>query len=237
MKKIILTMTAVAVAATAFAQGFVNFSPGTFSVTTNTSVSPFVGGTGTGGTSGVTATTANGFYYALLYVPQVSPGVGSYTGSLPTDTNAFDATGLNWQFGGIISTNSSTAGRVLGQGTGVNVDGLVGWGNGETNYFMLVGWSANLGDNWTTVSNELANPALLQSISGPIYFGNTAIGFENPSAAAPGISLFGSTANAGGQPIVIANGMPLYLIPVPEPTTVALAGLGGLSMLLFRRRK
>jgi hypothetical protein len=25
--------------------------------------------------------------------------------------------------------------------------------------------------------------------------------------------------------------------PVPEPTTLALAGLGGLSLLLFRRRK
>jgi len=27
------------------------------------------------------------------------------------------------------------------------------------------------------------------------------------------------------------------VVPVPEPTTLALAGLGGLSLLLFRRRK
>jgi hypothetical protein len=29
----------------------------------------------------------------------------------------------------------------------------------------------------------------------------------------------------------------LYLVPVPEPTTLALAGLGGLSLLLFRRQR
>jgi hypothetical protein len=29
----------------------------------------------------------------------------------------------------------------------------------------------------------------------------------------------------------------LIINPVPEPTTLALAGLGGLSLLLFRRRK
>ena len=28
-----------------------------------------------------------------------------------------------------------------------------------------------------------------------------------------------------------------FIEPVPEPTTLALAGLGGLSLLLFRRRK
>jgi hypothetical protein len=29
----------------------------------------------------------------------------------------------------------------------------------------------------------------------------------------------------------------MYEIPIPEPTTMALAGLGGLSLLLFSRRK
>jgi hypothetical protein len=29
----------------------------------------------------------------------------------------------------------------------------------------------------------------------------------------------------------------LYLVPVPEPATFALIGLGGLSLLLFRRRQ
>ena len=34
-----------------------------------------------------------------------------------------------------------------------------------------------------------------------------------------------------------ANGENILLSPVPEPTTLALAGLGGLSMLFLRRRK
>ena len=46
----------------------------------------------------------------------------------------------------------------------------------------------------------------------------------------------GAGANVGGQPIVIANGLTLFEVPVPEPATFALVGLGGLSLLLFRRR-
>jgi hypothetical protein len=54
--------------------------------------------------------------------------------------------------------------------------------------------------------------------------------------------VFGSgAASAAGQPISNPAGSPmiLNLIPttVPEPTTIALAGLGGLSLMLFRRRK
>jgi hypothetical protein len=30
---------------------------------------------------------------------------------------------------------------------------------------------------------------------------------------------------------------PLYLTPVPEPATPTLAGLGGLSLMLFRRQR
>jgi hypothetical protein len=35
----------------------------------------------------------------------------------------------------------------------------------------------------------------------------------------------------------ITQGFTLFAVPVPEPATMALAGLGGLSLLLFRRRK
>ena len=42
--------------------------------------------------------------------------------------------------------------------------------------------------------------------------------------------------NAQGLPIFSLL-TPLYLVPVPEPTTLALAGLGGLSLLLFRRQR
>jgi hypothetical protein len=55
--------------------------------------------------------------------------------------------------------------------------------------------------------------------------------------------------NSGGNPIATPPGVPavltgwgnlnenLVLSPIPEPSTLALAGLGGLTLLLFRRRQ
>jgi hypothetical protein len=244
MKKFALTIiSAMAVTGAAFAQGYVNWAIPTGDVTfeTNSTVySPLFGGGSTGGGSfGLTATTAGGFDYALLYSTAV----------LSTDTNVWDGTwtggaGLNGvNMTGVNSTGLSHGGvtpaTVNGQsGTGVQVN----WANGTTNSVILVGWSANLGSSWLTVSNLLVNYAAvgasaLSGITGPSFFGETVIGDVNPAASTPGNNIFStSTAStATGTPIFELN-TPLYLLQVPEPTTIALAGLGGLSMLLFRRR-
>jgi len=89
-----------------------------------------------------------------------------------------------------------------------------------------------------TIANvELNDAGYFNNLPGLGFFGESPIGWENPStASAVGIPLMGSGPNAGGQPIRIAFGMTLYELPVPEPATFALVGLGGLSLLLIRRR-
>ena len=244
MKKILLTIGLIAATSAAFAQGFINFNPTTsFLVSTNgTVLSPILTANApvnpAGQTVGLTAATANGFYYALLIA-------GPFAGPTPTDLNVFD--GTTWKYGGVFGTNAPSAGKLLAGPNALNVGTLVGWNaysiggstfpNG-TNYIMLVGWSANLGTSWAAVSNNVTsveknNAGYFSAIS---FFGETGIGWQNPNAASPGLSIMGAGANVGGQPIVIANGLVLNELPIPEPATFALVGLGGLSLLLFRRR-
>ena len=246
MKKIAATIIcAVAMTGAAFAQGYVNWGIPTGDITfeTNaTALSPLFGGgssgltAGNGGTVGLTESANTGFYYALL----TSTTVNS------TDTNVWDGTWTGAAgFNGVDMSGHNTTGlskggvlpnTVNGQsGTGVQVN----WANGTTQSVVLVGWSANLGTSWVTVSNELANWSTLAStIVGTSFFGETPIGTVNPAASAPGNNIFAASSapTATGTPIFSLN-TPLYLLPVPEPTTIALAGLGGLSLLLFRRRK
>ncbi len=105
----------------------------------------------------------------------------------------------------------------------------------------MVGWSANLGTSWNAVEAELENWANNQLITIP-YLGFSATGYITPLATttSPGATVFGSAPTAQGLPIYSPNTLlyaldPLY--PGPEPSTMALMGLGGLSLLLFRRRK
>ncbi|MFZ0825872.1 MAG: PEP-CTERM sorting domain-containing protein, partial [Verrucomicrobiia bacterium] len=47
-----------------------------------------------------------------------------------------------------------------------------------------------------------------------------------------------TSANTSPSPTVTGSAMPTFsALPVPEPTTLALAGLGGLGLLLFRRKQ
>jgi hypothetical protein len=236
MKKLALTIVcAVAVTGAAFGQGLVGFSPTRTIITfqTNATVySPLFGGgnASTPGTIGVMGNPVGGLQYDFTLLYQTQSGYQV----LATDTSVWDGT---WTDTGLTATNSTSfasSGALLPATAG----GTVPWTTGTTDSVVLVGWSVNLGTTWAAVSNVLANWSTDKgTIVGNAFFGESAFGYINPATSPnPAVAVFGVGANVNGLPISGLNTQ-LYLLPVPEPATMALAGLGGLGLLLFRRRR
>jgi len=234
-----------------FAQGYITFNAtGNPTVDTNTALSPLFGGSGAGGITGLTAsgtTSPGAFYYALLVTAQ-----GTY-GTVSSDTSVWDGTWTAVPFGAGM-TNSITAGRVAAPPGNTSVSGVVnnlaqswvgnslatGGTDSTTNDIVLVGWSSTLGTTWAAAAAELNAIKLGALAPANSFFGESAMGYLAPNSASPGANIFSIAATPNGLPIDnngAALAMQLYSVNVPEPTTMALAGLGGLALLLFRRRK
>ena len=215
-------------AGAAFAQGTVTWASITAAAmtaqTNSTQISPLFGGAAAvGGAVGSTATTANGFYYELLYT--------TYSGTQATIPTL--ASLLSWSDTGLEAANNTIAGRLAP--IAATASATVPWSPGTTDSIVLVGWSANLGTTWGSVSNVLAN--WNNNMPGA-FFGVSTTGYTTTFATgvSPGATLFATAANAQGLPIN-STLTQLYLLPVPEPASLAIAGLGGLSLLLFRRQR
>ena len=231
-KQIVTSVSALALAGAALGQSTVDWGIISFvamtAQTNDAQYSSFIGGGATGG-SAQGATAGAVFDYALLYT--------SYTGfQLAAPTSMAQLIAQNWQFTGLMATNSNTAGRLTPVAGSTHA--TVPWTVGVTNSIMLVGWSANLGSTWQVVSNALANWAILgASVPGDYaFFGTSATGYIAAGNADPGVSLFGSAAYSAGLPINSPNSQ-LYELITPEPGPLALAGLGALVLLALRRRK
>jgi hypothetical protein len=220
MKKIIAILAVGVSAISGMSQGLVTINQTSFNITSNS--------TSIGGGSGVIGGVANSFYFALL---TIADPTGSTV--LPVISSKSDLTS-SWINTGITGTNGTglTASKLIAIGgiPGATGTGLAG--GGATNFFVVVGWSAALGSTWSAVASQIqsgnyVNPTAL--------LGYTSVGYGVASDLAPGFSVFGSAA--GQIPTTAGSFVLTPVAPVPEPSTLVLAGLGGLSLLAFRRKK
>jgi hypothetical protein len=145
----------------------------------------------------------------------ISGAAGSYYFALlisGTATGPFTFTGLQ-------GTNSGVAAGRFSGGNGVAVNG---WAPGATMFYEVAGWSAGAGPTF--------DPTWINTPPGGGLFGISAVGSGVAGGGAqslPTLQLFGGTGITSGFDVT----------GVPEPTTMALAGLGAAALLIFRRRK
>jgi hypothetical protein len=125
---------------------------------------------------------------------------------------ATDAGGDGNTAGTVIQVQTTSRG-VVAYNSSLSFD-VTGTTVGESVALMLVGWNS-----------AYATPAAAQAA-------NSAFGWSFLSS----YTMFSQTDNTIFSP-TIANFGVFPLATIPEPTTLALAGLGGLSLLFLRRKK
>jgi hypothetical protein len=219
MKKLLAIAALLGTASIALAQGLVDFENFGNSLISTNSVH---NGPATGLMSGPAGTMSPfnappGSYIFMLFA--AFPGQTTVDASL----SGWDlvAYGVSTATPGLMNGNITTdPGALL----------LRPWGSGETANFLVVGWSANIGDNWGEASawwND-GNPN-----TGPSgYFGISDIAQDVVIGGGgyPVPTIFGPTAGYEIQ------GFTLNYYSVPEPSALAILGLGAAGVLAIRRR-
>jgi len=167
--------------------------------------------------SSATPNVAGTYFYAVFLAPSTT-AAGDGQSSTVLDP-AF-------QTPGSYNTNAAAAGR-LNTRNGLDV----GFAPGTTVDLIIRGWSANAGSTWAQALAFYNNGSPAQDM----YIGTSLIAnnFVLGGGAIPVGNIMGVTPNTVG-------GFSMLLVPggvVPEPSSMALAGLGAASLLLFRRRK
>ena len=125
-----------------------------------------------------------------------------------------------------VATNTATPGRFLGAGNADSSTTVNGLAAGSSAYFIVIGWSGNLGATWASAEASLLGGEagfLGQSVSSGLISTGDGVRLTTPGlfgASAPSIQGF----SLGSTQLV------------PEPGTMALAALGGASLLAFRRK-
>jgi hypothetical protein len=226
MKKAIVMLCASLITVGAYAQGFVGFANNANTLArTNSSIWSPISNDPNLGVGGSAAGLAQGgqFNFGLFIRP----------GNVVTlETNVWDPS-AGWIYTGTYATNTSNGRFSVGSTV------VPGWAPGSTVEFIVAGWSRNLGGvDSASVSNLLTKLFIGETFTIPGYFGVSAASYGGAAAAppTPSFPLFGSTG-ATGSGLPIQSGFTMYSVPVPEPATFALAGLGAAALMVLRRRK
>jgi uncharacterized membrane protein (DUF485 family) len=116
----------------------------------------------------------------------------------------------------------------------VQIPGTSSLGGDANVWFQVKGWSASFGTDWA------AAQVAAQTTHGD-YFGQTAIVNAQPLGPQTGPPTPLWQSATGISPNKFAGGFAMFSFNggavTPEPSTMALAGLGMAAMLIFRRRK
>jgi hypothetical protein len=126
----------------------------------------------------------------------------------------------------ILGVNSTTSTGIIlagsGSSTAYQIPGSVG--AGDVYWLQIKGWTASFGSDWQTASTTQG-----------AYFGQTDIRQVTLAGpAGPGTQIWQSASGTSANKFYA---MTLNQVNVPEPSTMALAGLGAAALLIFRRRK
>ena len=154
----------------------------------------------------------------------ISGAAGSYYFGLLTSSSG--AAG-SFTFSGLYATNVVTAsgGRFIGGTVGVP-----GWAPGTSMSYQIAGWDASLGHDFQ--SSWLTSPPS----SGLFGLSAVASGTSGGLNASTG-QTFPTLPLFGGTGITAGFNLTGNTTVVPEPSSMALAGLGAAALLIFRRRK
>jgi len=210
MKKLLLIIGLVAASTLAYSQGTIGFS-------NNAGSRISTGIAGNPSASWVALPMTVGAYnFGVFY------GIGQSTSLTFLATAGVNSTSS----AGVIANSSDNK-------SPIGTLGLPGTSAGETDVWLkIAGWTASFGTDWSAAKTASV------SGSGNAYFGETIVinTLALGPSAGPGNALW--LTATGTDPAKFHGGFALLTTAaIPEPSTMALAGMGIASLLIFRRRK
>jgi len=189
-------------------------------------------------TNGTYTGDQNQVAVALLFAPSGTP-VGSFPSTASYTNSALNTYSTATAWGDI--SNSLTAGYFFINGTNSPAGpavALITGATGTFGYNNFTAWFVNAGSAstsysayeiaWNTVGGLYLNPTAAAAAG-------VAVGWSQEFTYTTGLGSTLPTTLAAGN--VGYYGVGGVVSAVPEPSTMALAALGGASLLLFRRRQ